>query len=138
MSRPRRPRPYPPKVILARTDDIPIYRQIYEHFRTTIRAGQLDRLPSARALAGEFATARGTVDAAYAMLSGEGYIVSRGPSGTIVSPEFGHSKIAKPEIKRHHAGGAEPPAATSPRPFQMGLPAFDAFRSRASRASCRP
>jgi hypothetical protein len=27
------------------------------------------------------------VDAAYAMLAGEGYVVSRGPAGTIVSEE---------------------------------------------------
>jgi DNA-binding transcriptional MocR family regulator len=43
--------------------------------------GQLspgDRLPSCGLLAEQFATARGTVDAAYAMLAGEGYVVSRG------------------------------------------------------------
>ena len=79
-------------IAVALGDDVPLYRQIYEHFRAAIRIGQLrpgDRLPSERRLAEEFATARGTVDAAYAMLAGEGYIVSRGPAGTIVSPELG-------------------------------------------------
>ena len=50
-------------IVLARGDHIPLYRQIYDHFRAAIEAGQLragDRLPSARRLAEEFATARGT------------------------------------------------------------------------------
>src|SRR5262249_11711273 len=77
---------------LIRGADAPLYRQIYELIRTAIAAGQLQpggRLPSTRRLAEEFATARGTVDAAYAMLAGEGYVVARGPAGTIVSPDLG-------------------------------------------------
>ena len=69
---------------LIRGADAPLYRQIYEHIRTAIGSGQLQpggRLPSTRRLAEEFATARGTVDAAYAMLAGEGYVVARGPAG---------------------------------------------------------
>ena len=72
-------------IVLVRGAGAPLYRQIYDHFRTAIGVGQLqpgDRLPSARRLAEEFTTARGTVDAAYAMLAGEGYVVSRGPAGT--------------------------------------------------------
>ena len=59
---------------IIRTDDVPLYRQIYEHIRTAIRTGQLrpgDRLPSTRVLAERFGTARGTMDAAYAILAGE-------------------------------------------------------------------
>jgi GntR family transcriptional regulator / MocR family aminotransferase len=77
-----------PGLILVR-DQGPLHRQIYDYFRTAISAGQLrpgDRLPSARTLAQQLAVARGTVDAAYAMLAGEGYVISRRPSGTIVSP----------------------------------------------------
>jgi len=54
-----------------------LHQQIYDHFRTAITTGQLrpgDRLPSAG----------GRVDA-YAMLAGEGYIVSRRAMGTAVS-----------------------------------------------------
>ena len=61
-----------------------VYRQIYQRVRTSIEDGMLqagDRLPSARALASEMGVARGTVDAAYALLSGEGYVVSRGRGG---------------------------------------------------------
>jgi hypothetical protein len=42
------------RVVLVRDDSIPLYRQIYEHFRIAITHGQLrpgDRLPSVRRLA---------------------------------------------------------------------------------------
>jgi len=109
--------------------NIPFFRQIYARVRDGIASGLLkpgDRLPSVRALATNLGVARGTVDAAYAMLVGEGYAVARGAAGTVVSPG------AKPP----------PPVARPPQrvsrgnddvfmspgwPFQMGLPALDAF-----------
>src|SRR5205085_12198975 len=106
-----------PNLIFA-GGDVPLYRQIYAHFRAAISAGQLrpgDRLPSARRLAEEFATARGTVDAAYAMLAGEGYVVGRGPAGTIVSPELGRPPMMKGPAKFQVArNSTEPPS--QPRP----------------------
>jgi len=118
------------RVVLVRDDGIPLYRQIYEHFRSAITHGQLrpgGRLPSARRLAQGFATARGTVDAAYAMLAGEGYVVARGPAGTIVSPELGGPAIAAPATRRRPPDRVEPYAIIGPRPFQMGLPSLDMF-----------
>jgi GntR family transcriptional regulator / MocR family aminotransferase len=117
-------------IVLARGDDIPLYRQIYDHFRAAIETGQLragDRLPSARRLAEEFATARGTVDAAYGMLAGEGYVVGRGPAGTVVSPDLHGSALAKGAAKSSLATEREQHAVAGPRPFQIGLPALDAF-----------
>lgn len=117
-------------MVLARGHDIPLYRQVYDHFRAAIEAGQLrpgDRLPSARRLAEQFATARGTVDAAYGMLTGEGYIVSRGPAGTIVSPDLHGSILAKGVAGPSLATGRQQHAVAGPKPFQMGLPALDAF-----------
>jgi len=76
--------------------DVPLYRQIREHIRTAIGVGQLrpgDRLPSTRDLAAQFGAARGTVDAAYAILSGEGYLVSRGAAGTVVSAELDSHRL---------------------------------------------
>jgi GntR family transcriptional regulator/MocR family aminotransferase len=61
------------------------------------------------------------------MLAGEGYVVSRGPAGTMVSPALGESTIGKSVVKRRLAEGMEPRAPSPPRPFQMGLPALDAF-----------
>ena len=115
---------------LARQGEVPLYRQIYEHFRRAIADGQLspgDRLPSCRRLAEQFATARGTVDAAYAMLVGEGYVVSRGPAGTIVSPDLGAPSFVRAIVGRHPSVGPGTIDASAPKPFQMGLPALDAF-----------
>ncbi|MGY8662510.1 PLP-dependent aminotransferase family protein [Bradyrhizobium sp. UFLA05-109] len=112
-----------------RDDSIPLYRQIYEHFRTAITHGQLPpgaRLPSARRLAQEFATARGTVDVAYALLAGEGYVVTRGPAGTIVSPELGGQAIARPATRSRPTDRVSPESG-GPRPFQLGLPSLDMF-----------
>src|SRR5919205_3628441 len=113
---------------LVRGGDAPLYRQIYEHIRTSIGSGQLPpggRLPSARRLAKEFATARGTVDAAYAMLAGEGYIVARGPAGTIVSPDLDGSATIRIKARARLDGKQQ--NLEPPRPFQLGLPALDAF-----------
>jgi GntR family transcriptional regulator/MocR family aminotransferase len=118
------------EIVLARGNDVPLYRQVYDHFRAAIAVGQLkpgDRLPSARRLAEEFATARGTIDAAYAMLAGEGYIVSRGPAGTIVSPELSIAAMARGAAKPRLLRRAEQPCVGGPRPFQMGLPSLDMF-----------
>src|SRR5947199_9071515 len=103
---------------LVRRGDAPLYRQIYEHFRTAISSGQLPpggRLPSARRLAEEFATARGTVDAAYAMLAGEGYIVAKGPAGTMVSPDLGGSAIAGTRARTRLAKGRKQQYPDAPR-----------------------
>jgi GntR family transcriptional regulator / MocR family aminotransferase len=118
-----------PRLILVR-DEGPLHRQIYDYFRSAIAAGQLragDRLPSARTLAQQLAVARGTVDAAYATLAGEGYVISRRPAGTIVSPGLpGVARSAaatKPRPQRAATDGL----TGAPKPFQLGLPAVDAF-----------
>lgn len=108
----------------------PYYRQIYDRFRDAIVGGVLepgDRIPSARALAEELGLARGTIDAAYSLLMAEGYIQSRGQAGTVVTPGL------KPRAPSPSVASVPPrPVATSfrpdsIRPFQMGLPALDAF-----------
>jgi len=115
---------------VVRGDETPLYRQICEHIRTAIRTGQLrpgDRVPSTRGLADQFGTARGTVDAAYAILAGEGYLVGRGPAGTIVSTELDRPVVASVASRQRLTRRAPSHHVFSPRPFQMGLPALDAF-----------
>lgn len=115
---------------LVRNDTRPLYQQICEHIRTAIRTGQLrpgDRLPSTRGLAQRFGTARGTINAAYAILAGEGYLVVRGPAGTVVSAELDSRAIAGALGGPRLAPPAPRPALQAPRSFQMGLPALDAF-----------
>jgi GntR family transcriptional regulator/MocR family aminotransferase len=108
----------------------PIYRQIYDRFIDAIASGVLkpgDRIPSARALTKELGLARGTIDAAFSLLSAEGYILARGQAGTVVTPGL--------KLPSQPRRGLPPPrndAKPSYRPdsilpFQMGLPALDAF-----------
>jgi GntR family transcriptional regulator/MocR family aminotransferase len=108
----------------------PLYRQIYDHFRAAIAAGQLrpgERLPSARALSQQLAAARGTVDSAYAMLTGEGYTVSRGSLGTVVTPGLLSPAPPKTVARPGSALPSQRDAIRELKPFQLGLPALDAF-----------
>jgi len=135
----------------------PIYRQLYERVRAAIAAGTLQpgaRIPSARALAKELGVARGTIEVAYELLAAEGYLLARGQAGTVVNPALQPSasvanastptapgNAPSVETTTPLASAAHPttalPAPSPPRdtlwrppqllPFQMGLPALDAF-----------
>ncbi|MGI8462938.1 PLP-dependent aminotransferase family protein [Pectobacterium punjabense] len=115
----------------SREHDAPLYLQLYRRYRDAIAAGKLhpgDRVPSVRSLASELNLARGTVEMAYQMLASEGYFLTRGPAGTIVSPrlenlsESGYSAASLSQIP------SRPQIDTAQvQPFQLGLPALDAF-----------
>jgi GntR family transcriptional regulator/MocR family aminotransferase len=108
-------------------DTEPLFLQIATRVRSAIVSGRVPagaRLPSARALAAQLAVARGTVDAAYALLVGEGAILTRGAAGTVVS---GTTQIEAVEHTPFMFPGEAGPHQTEPRPFQMGLPALDEF-----------
>src|SRR3954471_2271620 len=109
----------------------PFYRQIYNRFRSAIASGMLkpgDRIPSARALTKELGLARGTIETAYSLLAAEGYIEARGQAGTIVSADL-HPRtlIAGPALLPAPRIDAVSFRPDSIMPFQMGLPALDAF-----------
>lgn len=117
---------------LHREDASPIYLQLYRRYREAISTSKLqpgDRVPSVRSLASELNVARGTVEAAYQMLVSEGYFLARGAAGTVVSPRL--ENLAGPVQAKATRGRSEPSAprvATSTAlPFQLGLPALDAF-----------
>ncbi|MGF6110371.1 PLP-dependent aminotransferase family protein [Pseudomonas sp. ADAK2] len=106
----------------------PIYRQIYWRFRGAITDGTLtpgERIPAARALAKELGLARGTIDTAYSLLTAEGYIQARGQAGTVVAPGI--------NVRAPSSAAQRPAENPSIRhkapilPFQMALPALDAF-----------
>lgn len=115
---------------LDRSQPAPIYRQLYQRFRESIADGRLrpgDRVPAVRALAAELNLARGTVDAAYQLLIGEGYLLARGAAGTVVSPQLApvssslhRAPVDATTYQPTHGG-------TRPLALQMGLPALDAF-----------
>ncbi|MFI8481676.1 PLP-dependent aminotransferase family protein [Pseudomonas sp. NPDC078700] len=115
---------------LDRSQPAPIYRQLYQRFLESIADGRLrpgDRVPAVRALAAELNLARGTVDAAYQLLIGEGYLTARGAAGTVVTPQLTtvslpapRASVASMDYQGTHSGGL-------PLALQMGLPALDAF-----------
>jgi len=115
----------------------PIYLQLYGRYREAIAAGKLrpgDRVPSVRSLASELGLARGTVETAYQMLANEGYFLARGAAGTVVSPRL--ESLAQPDRVASPAPTVQ--ASSHPQgmfsqalPFQLGLPALDAFPRKA-------
>ncbi|CAM3735193.1 DNA-binding protein [Rouxiella silvae] len=114
---------------LDRLSDEPFYRQIYHRIRRSIAEALLkpgDRLPSARQLAKELGLARGTIEAAYSLLTAEGYIQPQGQAGTRVAPNIPPQSAPKNIVVAAptHYSGLQPPAIM---PLQMGLPALDAF-----------
>jgi GntR family transcriptional regulator/MocR family aminotransferase len=115
----------PLNLTLDPTETGPLFLQIAARVRAAIVAGHVaagTKLPSARALAAQLAVARGTVDAAYALLAGEGAVQAKGPSGTIVSGARIETVRSTPFMF------AAPQAAREmPLPFRMGLPALDLF-----------
>src|ERR1700754_2431079 len=102
----------------------PFYRQIYDRFRDAIAGGVLkpgDRIPSARAMTRELGLARGTIDAAYALLAAEGYIEARGQAGAVVPRD-----LKLPAEGKRRPPQPRPATAVTFRPdtilpFQMGL-----------------
>ncbi|WP_426702559.1 PLP-dependent aminotransferase family protein [Rhodanobacter sp. Col0626] len=109
----------------------PFYRQIYDRFRSAIASGLLkpgDRIPSARVLTKELGLARGTIEAAYSLLAAEGYIQALGQAGTVVTPGLKPRLPASSTVPRSNSSVAPPSfRPDSILPFQMGLPALDAF-----------
>ncbi|RIX82038.1 PLP-dependent aminotransferase family protein [Acidovorax cavernicola] len=118
---------------IDRSTATPLYRQVYERFRTAIEQGVLrpgDRVASARSLAAELGVARGTVEAAYGQLAGEGYFSAQGQAGTVVSPSLPVQRPVRAgsrAIADAPSRGAALATPAGPPPLQLGIPALDAF-----------
>jgi GntR family transcriptional regulator/MocR family aminotransferase len=124
----------------------PLYRQIYESFRTKIvsrelRAGQL--VPSSRELARALRISRLPVLNAYAQLLAEGYFETRVGTGTFVARSFPGpqsptrtSTAPTPQPRSVSAHASTLPPYETPYwadllgPFQIGQPALDEFPLR--------
>src|SRR5581483_1570303 len=104
------------------------------------------RLPSTRALAVQLGIARNTVLAAFEQLTAEGYVERRVGAGTTVAqtlpdallhahvnaPQSAPSSGIRRTVSRRGALMVKSPlertsAASGPRPFRIGLPAYDVF-----------
>lgn len=67
------------------------YKDIYNRIRKSIQNGSLkpgDKVTSIRNLSSELKVAKRTIEAAYDMLIGEGYLLTKGQKGTIVNPDL--------------------------------------------------
>ncbi|GHB34350.1 MocR-like pyridoxine biosynthesis transcription factor PdxR [Salinicola rhizosphaerae] len=113
----------------------PIYRQLYQRFRAAMLDGRLApgaRVPSVRSLASELNLSRGTVELAYQLLVSEGYLLPRGPAGTIVSPRLPRSPVVASEAATKTPSSVQPTAGalSPPPPLRLGLPSLDAFPAK--------
>jgi GntR family transcriptional regulator/MocR family aminotransferase len=117
-------------------------RSLHQQLRAAILDGRLQpglRLPSTRALAELCSVSRNTVVAAYDLLLGEGYLLARLGSGTVVAGSLpkpqGPGPISRVpgdrRLNRHWrtaAAAADRPAGEPARlAFQLGVPDFAGF-----------
>ncbi|MNB83520.1 HTH-type transcriptional regulatory protein GabR [compost metagenome] len=110
----------------------PGYHAIYSRYRDNITRGVLkpgDKVPAIRVLAEELKVARKTVETAYAILTGEGYLVGQGARGTRVNPDLNLSVIQAPAADQ--VTGQLPLTLASQREqsgfLRPGIPALDSF-----------
>lgn len=110
------------------------YKAIYERYRDNILAGLLkpgDKIPSVRVLAEDLGVARKTVETAYAILIGEGYLTSHGAQGTRVNAALTIDKKRAPApvpVKNSDPQQADIMSIRDkPGYFRLGVPALDAF-----------
>jgi GntR family transcriptional regulator/MocR family aminotransferase len=104
---------------LDRSLPAPLQRQLYAQIREAVLAGRLSagsRLPSTRILGQDLGCSRNTVIGAFDQLLAEGYLESRGGSGTYVTRVLPEALLSR---RPRGPGGARPspgPTARSPGP----------------------
>lgn len=124
---------------------VPIGDQIHASLRQAIVEGRLlpgQRLPSGRDLAAQLGVARGTIRVAYDRLIAENLVFGAGSAGTRVCARLPPSQADDEAPLDGPLAGFTRPYSSAPLPFQMGVPAHDAFpaklwarmRARAARA----
>ncbi|MBY0441343.1 MAG: PLP-dependent aminotransferase family protein [Mycobacteriaceae bacterium] len=122
-------------ISLERPARLSLSEQIRCWISTAIRDGRLPagaRLPSWRVLATQLGVARGTVRVAYERLTDEQLIVADGPAGTFVAEHIPRvtpaADIDMTNVPPYTVlSELIPNYGSAPMPFQMGVPAHDAF-----------
>lgn len=119
---------------IDRSQTTPITVQIAATLRIAILDGRLrpgTRLPSWLDLAAQLGVSRGTVKAAYEALSDEFLIFSAGAAGTRVAKRQAPRPLVVQEINiPRPLQDLERGFSLKPLPFQMGVPAHDAFPAK--------
>lgn len=111
----------------------PGYRAIYSQYRESITQGLLkpgEKVPSVRVLASELGVARKTVETAWSILIGEGFLVSDGARGTRVNPELVLSPVkhrARDKPLSNPASAFGDAERKQSGFLRLGIPALDAF-----------
>ncbi len=132
----------------------PLHRQLYKKLREQILLGRLTpggRMPSTRTLAADLRVSRNTVLYAFEQLAAEGYLQATTGSGTFVASDLPDQMFSAWQSQRSLRRQQAPstPRSSMPtwsrfadiisdkplrtfappigRPFQLGLPALDAF-----------
>lgn len=106
--------------ILDRRSTVSLHEQLAHGLRAAVLAGRVrggEAVPSTRALAADLGVARGTVVAAYEILAGEGYLVSRPGGATVVAEVTAHSPSPR---ARADTGAVEKPPPVDLRPGRPG------------------
>lgn len=123
-----------PLLTLDKITSEPIHLQISQRLKQAIADGKLEhgeRIPSTRVLASQLNVARGTVENAYALLMGEGLLITKGQAGTFINVSFNSSAKVKPaSVKQTQFVNNSKRTATKQENtflFQPGCPAYDAF-----------
>lgn len=108
------------------------YKEIYKRIRKSIQNGSLkpgDKVTSIRNLSSELKVAKRTVEAAYDMLIGEGYLVTKGPRGTIVNPDL----VIRSDVRENSVRLKDPELVSIMKIreqkglFRLGTPSLDQF-----------
>lgn len=120
-------------IAIDRSRSVPIAEQITINLRDAINQGRLEpgaRLPSWLDMAAQLGVARGTVKSAYERLIDEDLVVSSGASGTrVANRRAAPMPMPVVDIPRPMQG-MERGFYLKPLPFQMGVPAQDAFPAK--------
>jgi GntR family transcriptional regulator/MocR family aminotransferase len=112
---------------------VPIGDQIHASLRQAIVNGRLapgQRLPSGRDLAAQLGVARGTIRVAYDRLIAENLVFGAGPAGTRVCARPPAGRAADEAPIDGPLAVFTRPYSSAPLPFQMGVPAHDAFPAK--------
>lgn len=120
-------------IAIDRTRPVPISEQITSNLRDAIVQGRLEpgaRLPSWLDMATQLGVARGTVKAAYERLVDEELVIPSGAAGTRVAHPPVSLAAATPTEIPSPLQGIERGFYLKPLPFQMGVPAQDAFPAK--------
>lgn len=116
-----------------RATAVPISDQIHASLRRAIVDGRLapgQRLPSGRDLAAQLGVARGTIRVVYDRLIAENLVFGAGSAGTRVSAQLPAGRADDESPLDRPLAAFTRPYSKAPLPFQMGVPAHDAFPAK--------